>query len=130
MQSFLSLVLVFVGGGLGSMARHLTGRASLALFGPSFPYGTLGINVLGSFAMGVVAGWFALRGHADQSVRLFLTTGIIGGFTTYSTFSLETALLWERGDVLSVMFYVGGTLLLGFVGIFGGLALVRAALGA
>ncbi|MDR5818272.1 fluoride efflux transporter CrcB [Caballeronia sp. LZ033] len=130
MQSFLSFVLVFVGGGLGSMARHLAGRASLALFGPSFPYGTLGINVLGSFAMGVVAGWFALRGHADQSVRLFLTTGIIGGFTTYSTFSLETALLWERGDVLSVMFYVGGTLLLGFVGIFGGLALARAALGA
>jgi fluoride exporter len=125
LNPLLSFALVFFGGGLGSMLRHAAGRASLILLGPNFPYGTLAINVIGSFVMGLVAGWFALRGQADQSVRLFLTTGIIGGFTTYSTFSLDAALLWERGDVISTLLYVGGTLALGFIGIFGGLALMR-----
>ena len=125
MNPFLSFAVVFIGGGLGSMLRHAVGRASLVLLGPNFPYGTLAINVLGSFVMGLVAGWFALRGQADQSVRLFLTTGVIGGFTTYSTFSLDAALLWERGDAMSTLLYVGGTLALGFVGIFGGLLLMR-----
>jgi CrcB protein len=111
------------------MLRYAVGRLSLVLLGPDFPYGTLGINVIGSFAIGVIAGWFALRGQADQSVRLFLTTGFLGGFTTYSTFSLETALLWERGDALATLLYFGGTLVLGLVGIFGGLALMRWALG-
>jgi fluoride exporter len=130
LNPIFSFALVFVGGGLGSMLRHAAGRASLFLLGPNFPYGTLAINTLGSFVMGLVAGWFALRGQADQSVRLFLTTGIIGGFTTYSTFSLDAALLWERGDVMSTLLYVGGTLALGFVGIFGGLALMRLVLAA
>ena len=77
--------------------------------------------------MGLIAGWFAFRGHADQTIRLFLTTGLMGGFTTYSTYSLETALLWQRGDHLLAAVYVGGTLLLGLAGIFGGLALTRMA---
>ena len=125
MYSVVSFALVFVGGGLGSMMRHAVGRVSLALLGPQFPYGTLVINVGGSFAMGVVAGWFAFRGQADQSVRLFLATGVIGGFTTYSSFSLETALLWERGDLGQTFLYIGGTLALGLAGVSGGLSLVR-----
>ena len=125
MNALTGFVLVFLGGGLGSALRHGVGKASLVLLGPAFPYGTLAINVVGSFLMGLVAGWFTLRGQASQEWKLFLTTGIIGGFTTYSTFSLETALLWERGDIGLAFLYVGGTLLLGFIGIFGGLALVR-----
>lgn len=110
------------------MLRYAIGRVSITLFGLQFPYGTLVINVFGSLAMGLVAGWFAFRGQADQNVRLFLTTGVVGGFTTYSTFSLEAALLWERGDFLATSVYVGGTLVLGFIGIFGGLAIMRSAL--
>jgi CrcB protein len=121
----MDFFLVFLGGGLGSMLRHGVGKTSVALLGSDFPYGTLAINVIGSFAMGVIAGWFTQRGQGSQEWRLFLTTGIIGGFTTYSTFSLETALLWERGAIGLSFLYVGGTLLLGFLGIFGGLALVR-----
>ena len=125
MSNAVGLLLVFVGGGLGSSVRYLIGKASVAVLGPEFPYGTLAINVVGSFVMGLVAGWFAMRVQASQEWKLFLTTGIIGGFTTYSTFSLETALLWERGATGLAFLYVSGTLLLGLVGIFGGLALIR-----
>src|SRR5262245_18207697 len=94
----LAFLLIFVGGGLGSMLRHAVNLASAALFGMSFPYGTILVNITGSFAIGVVAGWFALRGHGGQMTSLFLTTGILGGFTTFSAFSLDAALLWERGQ--------------------------------
>src|SRR5262245_63998268 len=94
-------LLVFVGGGLGSMFRHAVNRASLSILGPDFPYGTMFVNITGSLAMGLIAGWFALRGKGGQMVPLFLTTGILGGFTTFSAFSLDVALLWERGQILS-----------------------------
>jgi CrcB protein len=118
-------LLVFLGGGFGSVLRFLVGRLSLRLLGEAFPFGTLAINVTGSFAMGIVIGWFAFRGQADQNVRLFLTTGIIGGFTTYSTFALESALLWERGDMNGAILYLLGTVALGLVAIFGGLGISR-----
>lgn len=125
MRSILAFVAVFVGGGIGSMLRHAVGLASLAIVGPPFPIGTLLINVVGSFVMGLLAGWLALKGNIDQSLRLFLMTGVLGGFTTYSTFSLETALLWERGAIGLMAVYVGGTLFFGWVGVFGGLAVTR-----
>lgn len=87
------------------MLRYGIGILALRLLGPAFPYGTLAINVVGSAAMGVVTAVFVL-GHLEaQDLRLFLTTGVIGGFTTFSTFSLDAVALWERGQPLAAMLY-------------------------
>src|SRR5262245_2771530 len=94
-------VFVFLGAGLGGMLRHSVNQVSPRLFGLDLPIGTLLINVTGSLLLGAVAGLFASRGHASHNLQLFVTTGILGGFTTFSAFSLESALLWERGQVLS-----------------------------
>ena len=118
---------IFVGGGLGSMLRHATNVAGTALFGVNFPSGTLAVNIVGSLAMGLLAGWFALRGDGHQ-LRLFLTTGILGGFTTFSAFSLDTALLWERGAHTTAALYAGGSVAAGVLGVFAGLAVMRALL--
>jgi fluoride exporter len=84
------------------------------------------VNITGSLAMGLVAGWFAFRSEGGvQMLRLFLTTGILGGYTTFSTFSLDTALLWERGQVWSAGLYVLGSVLAGVTGLFAGMALMR-----
>ena len=103
MQSY---VLVFLGSGLGGMLRHLANFAVPRALGTSLPYHTLSVNVLGSFVMGLVAAYFALRGDSSQSWRLFLTTGILGGFTTFSAFSLETVLLYQRGEIALTAAYV------------------------
>jgi CrcB protein len=89
----ISSFVVFIGSGIGGVTRHLFNGWIVRAVGTGFPLGILLINVLGSSAMGLVAGWFAFRGHASQDVRLFLTTGILGGFTTFSAFSLDAALL-------------------------------------
>src|SRR5262245_55493077 len=94
----LAFLLIFVGGGFGSMMRSGVNLAGAALFGVNFPYGTMIVNITGSFTIGIIAGWFALRGHGGQMMSLFLTTGILGGFTTFSAFSLDAALLWERNQ--------------------------------
>jgi fluoride exporter len=87
---------------------------------------TLFVNITGSFAMGLIAGWFAFRGAGGgQALRLFLTTGILGGYTTFSTFSLDAALFWERGQPWGTACYVGGSMAAGMLGLFAGLALVR-----
>ena len=122
----MKFLLVFVGGGLGSAARYGVGLLALRLVGNGFPWGTFAINVVGSFAMGVVAEYFALKSGMSQPLRLFLTTGIIGGFTTFSTFSLETALLYEHGEAGTALLYVLGSVTIGVAALFGGLALVRA----
>lgn len=124
----LAFVLIFIGGGIGSMLRHAVNQASAAMFGVSFPYGTLFVNIVGSLAMGLVAGWFAFRGEGGQLLRLFLATGILGGFTTFSAFSLDAALLWERGQTAGAALYVGGSLAAGVVGVFSGLAIMRSLL--
>jgi CrcB protein len=118
-------LLVFLAGGIGSMLRHAVNQASAALLGAGF-WGTLFVNITGSFAMGGIAGWFAFRGErGGQSFRLFLTTGILGGFTTFSTFSLDAALFWERGQLWGTAGYIGGSVAAGVLGLFGGLAFVR-----
>jgi CrcB protein len=91
----------------------------------ALPSSTLCVNVSGSLVMGLIAGWFAFRGQAGQTLRLFLTTGILGGYTTFSAFSLDAALLWERGQVWSTVFYVVTSVLLSLVGVFLGLAIIR-----
>jgi CrcB protein len=107
------------------MLRHAVNHASAVLLGAGF-WGTLFVNITGSFAMGVIAGWFAFRGEGGgQALRLFLTTGILGGFTTFSTFSLDAALFWERGQLWGTAGYVGGSVAAGVLGLFAGLALVR-----
>ena len=91
-------LIVFIGGGLGAALRHGVNRASLAYFGPGFPYGTLFVNIVGGLLMGVIAELFLAKGGGSQEFRLFLTTGLLGGFTTFSAFSLEAALMWQRSD--------------------------------
>lgn len=119
-------LLVFFGAGLGGTLRHGVNLAALRLGAGAFPYGTLFINVAGSFAMGLLAGWFAARGEfASQPIRLFLMTGVLGGFTTFSAFSLETVLLWERGEGASAAAYVAASVCLSLAGLVAGLAVVR-----
>jgi fluoride exporter len=117
---------VFVGGGIGAALRHGVNRAALAQFGPGFPYGTLFVNVAGGLAMGLLAGLFLAKGGGSQELRLFLTTGVLGGFTTFSAFSLESALMWQRGEIGALAAYVAGSVLLSIAALFLGLAAARA----
>ena len=119
-------VLVFLGGGIGAALRHGVNLSSPRLFGTAFPLGTLAINVVGSLLMGVVAGWFLLRGDPLPAWRLFLATGVLGGFTTFSAFSLEAVQLWQRGQAGLAALYVGGSVLLSLAALCAGLALTRA----
>ena len=102
----LEYLIVFIGAGIGGALRHGVNVLSLSLFGMGFPYGTMSINIVGSILMGVVISLFAGSHLSGQETRLFLTTGILGGFTTFSTFSLETVTLWERGEEWAAVSYV------------------------
>lgn len=119
-------LVVFVGGGLGAALRHGVNRASLAYFGPLFPYGTLFVNVVGGLLMGVLAELFLVKGGGSQEFRLFLTTGFLGGFTTFSAFSLDAALMWQRSDYATLGAYIVASVLLSIVALFMGMAAVRA----
>jgi len=121
----MGFLIVFLGGGLGAALRHGVNLASARLLGTAFPYGTLFENVTGSLAMGLLAGYFAFKGDASQHWRLFFTTGILGGYTTFSAFSLDTALLYERGELGLAALYVLASVALSVGGLFAGLALVR-----
>lgn len=124
----IQVLLVFIGGGIGAALRHGANIASARALGLSFPWGTLVVNVVGSTVMGLLAAWFAFRADAgvSQHARLFLTTGILGGFTTFSAFSLDAALLWERGQAFAAAGYVVGSVILSLAGLFAGLWVVRA----
>jgi fluoride exporter len=122
----MGFLIVFIGGGIGAAIRHGINLAAFRLVGIGFPYGTLFINVAGSFLMGLAAEYFALKAGLPQHLRLFLTTGILGGFTTFSAFSLEVALLYERGDLALAAIYVAASVILSIAALFGGLAIVRA----
>ena len=120
-------LIVFAGGGLGAVIRHLVNQGITRLVGFDFPWGVMLINISGSFIMGLAAAFFAFKADASwsQPIRLFLTTGILGGYTTFSAFSLDVALLWERGEPLQTLLYVIGSVLLSVLGLFAGLTLVR-----
>jgi len=120
-------VWIFLGGGLGAAARHGVNRAALVLAGPDYPSGTLFVNIAGCLVMGLLAGWFTYRGEsAPEPLRLFLTTGVVGGFTTFSAFALDAALMWERHDTAQALTYVGGSVLGGIIALFAGLWAMRA----
>lgn len=121
----MSYLIVFFGAGIGGVCRHGVNQGVARLVGAGFPIGTLTINILGSLLMGLIAGYFALRGQAPQHLRLFLTTGILGGFTTFSAFSLDAALLYERGQSMASAAYVASSVVLSIVGLFLGLFVVR-----
>jgi CrcB protein len=108
----MSYLLVFVGGGIGAALRHAVNRVAFALLGPSFPFGTLIVNVIGSFLMGVLAAALVARGETDQSLRLFLGTGVLGGFTTFSAFSLDAVVMWEKAEWLPLAAYLIGSVAL------------------
>lgn len=123
-----SYLLVFLGAGIGGSLRHGVNLASARQFCLEFPRATLIVNVTGSVIMGLMAGYFAFKatGVWTQHWRLFVTTGVLGGYTTFSTFSLDAVLLWERGSILAGAAYVVASVVLSLVGLFCGLALIKA----
>jgi CrcB protein len=122
----MNYLIVFVGGGLGAALRHGFNVLFARILGTAFPYATLFENVTGSLVMGLLVATFAFKSDIPQHMRLFLTTGILGGYTTFSTFSLDTAVLYERGDLGQAALYVLLSVVLSVGGLFAGLAVVRA----
>lgn len=122
MQAYL---IVFVGAGIGGAFRHGVNVCSARVFGLNFPHGTFIVNIVGSLAMGLIAGYFMAKGDASQHWRLFLATGVLGGFTTFSSFSLDIALLYERGEPVILALYVLTSVLASVAALFFGLWATR-----
>jgi CrcB protein len=118
-------LITFLGAGLGGALRHGVNVGAARLLGYGFPFGTLIVNISGSLAMGLLAGYFGYRTGLNQHLRLFLTTGILGGFTTFSAFSLDSALLIERHGYAQAVLYVLASVVVSLVAVFAGLALFR-----
>ena len=121
----LPLLYVMVGGAVGSGARYLTGSAMTALLGPDYPFGTLAVNIVGGLLMGVLVGVLA-RNAASENWRLLLAVGVLGGFTTFSAFSLEVVTMIERGAFGVAFGYVLVSVIGSIAALFAGLSAVRA----
>ena len=117
--------IVFAGAGIGGALRHGVNVSAARLFGYGFPYGTLIVNVVGSFAMGILAAYFVLRTGFPQHLRLFMTTGVLGGFTTFSAFSLDAALLIERHNYWQAAGYVVSSVVASIAALFVGMSMLR-----
>ena len=124
----MGYLVVFVGAGLGGVLRHFLNIWIARLAGTHFPMHTFVINITGSIVMGIITALFALKGGSTGHLRLFLATGILGGYTTFSTFSLDAILLWQRHDHLLAAYYIGGSVVLSLLGLVAGLWIVRTAL--
>jgi CrcB protein len=120
-----SLLLVMLGGAFGAGGRHLVGRATLAAFGPNYPWGTLAVNLIGGLAMGLLAGGL-IRGEAGEQWRLLLGVGVLGGFTTFSAFSLDALLMLERGDWGMALGYILASVVGSIAALALGLGVARA----
>ena len=118
----MNALAVFLGGGIGAVLRYLVGKGTLAWFGPAYPVGTLAVNVAGSLAIGLAVG--ALEG-VGQPAKLFFVTGLLGGFTTFSAFSLDALTLWQRGETAQAALYVGLSVVLSLAAAFVGMWLSR-----
>ena len=124
----LNFVLVGAGGAIGAMMRHLANLIALRIVGPGFPAGTLFVNIAGSLLMGLLIGWMARRyGGTSNELRLLLATGFLGGFTTFSAFSLDFVTLWRDGAAVTAVTYVLASVFFSLAAIFGGLWLMRMA---
>lgn len=122
-------LIVFICSGLGGMARHGFNVITVGMTGLAFPWVILSINIIGSTLMGMGVSWFRINGDTSQDLRLFLTTGFLGGFTTFSAFSLDTALFYERGTAGIAAIYVTASVILSLLGLFGGMWAIRMAVG-
>ena len=122
MQAYL---IVFLGAGIGGALRHGVNIAALRLFGGEFPFGTLAVNIIGSLCMGLLAGIFELKADPGLNLRLFLITGVLGGFTTFSAFSLDAALLYERGQLTLAALYIAVSVGAALGGLFAGMFVIR-----
>ena len=118
-----SLLQVAAGGALGAAARHLVNAGVMRALGPGFPWATLAVNVAGSFLMGALVVWLARRG--GQHLAPFVMTGVLGGFTTFSAFSLDVATLWERGQTAAAAAYAAGSVALSVGALFAAMWLLR-----
>jgi len=119
------LLYVALGGALGASGRYILGLGALKAFGPDYPYGTMAANVIGGFLMGLLAGWLALKVSGGANLRLFLGVGLLGGFTTFSAFSLDAVLMYEKKAYGALMSYVGGSVILSIGALMIGLILAR-----
>jgi len=123
---FTTLIQVALGGAIGASARYLTNVGAMRLFGPGFPWGTALVNVIGSFLMGVLV--VVLAERFGNRLAPFLMTGVLGGFTTFSAFSLDAVTLWQRGEGAIAGLYVIGSVALSILALVAGLALTRSML--
>ena len=120
-----SLLYIALGGAVGASGRHVIGQFVHKITGHGFPYGTMAVNVIGSFLMGILIGWLAMRGSGGENWRLFLGVGVLGGFTTFSAFSLDAILLYEKKAFGAFTAYVGGSVILSLIALMTGLFLMR-----
>jgi CrcB protein len=120
----MNFLLVMIGGAVGSAGRYAVGKLTLGTLGPDYPWGTLAVNLIGGFLMGLLAGLLARTGGGEQT-RLLIGVGVLGGFTTFSAFSLDTALMIERGQWGVALAYALVSVIGSVVALFGGLYLVR-----
>lgn len=121
----LNLILVMAGGAVGSAGRYMLGRLVLTLYGPGFPWATLLANILGGLVMGLLAGVLARFINGGEQIRLLIGVGVLGGFTTFSSFSLETVLMLERGEVATGLAYVAASVIGAIAALWAGLLIVR-----
>lgn len=119
------VVAIAAGGAVGAVLRHFLNAGIAQLFGTQFPWGIMAINVFGSFIMGCLIGYFALLGAVPQEAKAFLTVGLLGAFTTFSSFSLDAVTLFERGAVMAAALYVAGSVAFAIGGLVAGMALIR-----
>ncbi|MGO6994940.1 fluoride efflux transporter CrcB [Rhizobium leguminosarum] len=122
----IQALLVAVGGAIGSLLRYYVGQWALRLMGPAFPWGTLAVNVVGCFVIGVFAALIARKFNASVELRLLLITGFLGGFTTFSAFSLDAISLFERGEAVAGGIYIAASVGLSMAAVIAGLAVMRA----
>ncbi|KZS52139.1 fluoride efflux transporter CrcB [Rhizobium anhuiense] len=122
----IQALLVAVGGAIGSLLRYYVGQWALRLMGPGFPWGTLAVNVVGCFVIGVFAELIARKFNASVELRLLLITGFLGGFTTFSAFSLDAISLFERGEAVAGGIYIVASVGLSMAAVIAGLAVMRA----
>ncbi|MBS9720376.1 fluoride efflux transporter CrcB [Tianweitania sp. BSSL-BM11] len=120
-----NLLLVAAGGAVGASLRHLVNAGSARLTTTAFPWWTIVINILGSLIMGLLVGWLARRSGTSDALRLFVATGMLGGFTTFSAFSLDFATLWQRGEVMGAFGYVAASVIVSLIAVFAGLWVAR-----
>ncbi|MBI1236357.1 MAG: fluoride efflux transporter CrcB [Alphaproteobacteria bacterium] len=121
-----NILLIAAGGALGAVSRHLTGQFFLRTIGPDWPYGTFAVNVIGGLIMGGFIGWLAQAGRADANeLRAFFAVGLLGGFTTFSAFSLDVVVMIERRAYGDAIGYVAASAILSILALFVGLMIAR-----